>query len=371
MVARPAPLEARRDGSATASGLLGEIDRALAKAAREVRLLAAVTPENLAEQRARIAGDLGRGDARAPRFTYARADRTEVLRSLDAILRSAATAFHPRLAEVYVARIEELVLEARIAEAAGSPRLGELARARFAGGDAEAAVRASELAAEWLKLAQGPASPGTLSDADEPGSLLSMMRREVGARRLPYAVETSGALLCRAATGERTIWVSRGKLLTEEETRRTVVHEIEGHAMPRVRAASRSPIFAIGTARGTDDQEGFALLAEERAGAMGPRRRRELAARHRAVEEMCNGAGFADVARDLVREHGLSLESALDVTERAFRGSDGRGPGLGRERVYIGAWLRVSAHLLRRPDDESVLASGQVALSWIGALSSP
>ena len=78
-----------------------------------------------------------------------------------------------------------------------------------------------------------------------------------------------------------------------------------------------------------------------------------------------------EVARDRVREHGFSTESALDGTERAFRGSDGRGPGLGRERVYIGAWFRVRAHLARRPDDESVLRSGQVAVSWILALSEP
>src|SRR5580692_11211210 len=217
MLARPAPAEAPREGSAIASGSFGEIDRALAKAAREVRLLAAVTPANLAEQRARIARDLERGDASAPRFTYARADRKEVLRSLDAIRDVARRALPPRLAEVYLARIEELVLEARIAEAAGSPTLGALARVRFAGGDAETALRASELAAEWLELPHGPPCPAIPSDADDPGSLLLTMRREVGARRLPYAVETSGSLLCRAATGERTIWVSRGKLLTEEE----------------------------------------------------------------------------------------------------------------------------------------------------------
>jgi hypothetical protein len=360
---------ATREGTATPASGVGELDRALARAAREVRLLAAMTPQNLAEQRARLARDLGRGATAAPRFAYAGADRTEVRRALEAMAHLASRVVEPPLAHVYLARIEELALEARIAEAAGTPRLGELARSRFAEDDAKSALLASDLAAEWLRLPSQVASEArTHSDAEVEGSLLSMMRREVGARRLPFAVETSASLLSRAATGERTIWVSRGKLLTEEEARRTVLHEIEGHALPRVRAASRRPIFSIGTARGADDQEGFALRVEERAGAMGSGRRRELGARHWAVERMSAGADFADVARALVREHDIAPDSALDVTERAFRGSDGRGPGLGRERVYIGAWLRVSAHLARRPTDEAVLASGQVAVHWIPAL---
>jgi hypothetical protein len=331
-------------------------------------LLAAVTPDNLLEQRALLAREFGRGAAASPRFTYARADRSDVRRALDAIAR-AVRAFPPRIAELYLARIDELALEARIAEAAGTRRLGELARARYEGSEARTAVRAHELAAEWLALPPARSASRTQSDADEPGSLFSRMRAAVGARRLPFTVLVSSSLSSRAATGERTIWVSRGKLLSEEEARRTVVHEIEGHAMPRVRAASRRPIFSIGTARGADDQEGFALLTEERAGAMGPSRKRELGARHWAVEQMGAGAGFADVVLGLVREHGVPCDGALDVAERAFRGSDGSGPGLGRERVYVAAWLRVGARLARRPEDEPILTSGQVGVDWIDVLS--
>jgi len=371
MLARPEAEETHGHGSAFARAGASEIDRALAGAARSVRLLAAVTPDNLAEQRAVLERNLVRGAATVPRFTYPRVDRTEVRRALEAIERAVRRALDPVLAEVYLARVDELALEARIAEAVGTSALGDLARARFADGDGKAAHRAHELALEWLRVPSQRPSPRTRSDASVPGSLLSMMRREVGARRLPFAVETSASLLSRAATGERTIWVSRGRLLTAEEARRTVLHEIEGHALPRARAASRAPIFSIGTARGADDQEGFALLTEERAAAMGPGRRRELGARHWAVEQMSDGADFAEVARDLVREHGLSSETALDVTERAYRGSDGRGPGLGRERVYIGAWLRVAAHLALRPEDESLLRTGQVAVRWIAALSGP
>jgi len=93
-----------------------------------------------------------------------------------------------------------------------------------------------------------------------------------------------------------------------------------------------------------------------------------LAARHRTVEAMLSGATFADAATSLVRDHGLDVADAVLVAERAFRGGNGLAPGLGRERVYLEAFVRVRAHLAARPDDEPVLSSGQVALDAIPAL---
>jgi hypothetical protein len=148
-----------------------------------------------------------------------------------------------------------------------------------------------------------------------------------------------------------------------------VLHEIEGHARPRARSLqASSALFAAGTARGIDDQEGRALLLEERAGLLGPRRRRQLAARHRAVEAMLDGASFAEVARSLVDSHGLDAAEAVVVAERAFRGSDGERPGLGRERVYLECFVRVRAHLASRPEDERLLEAGQVAIDAVEAL---
>jgi hypothetical protein len=364
------PLGARPEpGSRTAAG--ASLERALAQAAREVRLLAAVTPVNLAEERERLARELGRGRPPIPRYVYAPAQRTELRRLLAALSERVDDVAPASLARAYAARIDELDLEARIAEAAGSRRIGVLCRARFDEKDKDVAREAHDRADEWLALRSelsGELPEKIPSDSPDPASLLSAMRRAIGAARLPFAVEVSEALSSRAATGERTLWVARGRLLTARETRRTVVHEIEGHALPRVRSASKPPIFSIGTAKGTDDQEGFALLAEERDGGLDDERRHEIAARHRAVEQMALGASFAEVTLALTTEHGIAPEAALGIAERAFRGSDGKTPGLGRERVYLGAWLRVRAHLERHPEDEEVLASGQIALSVVREL---
>jgi hypothetical protein len=347
------------------------LDRGLGQAVREVRLLLAVTPRNLTEERERLRRELADGRAPVPRYEYVPAKRTELRRLLESLAARVHNAVPKSLANTYEARIAELDLEARIAEASGSARLGMLSSARFDEEDPVFAGESLSLSRKWIGLRPSePDEPARTipSDSSDPDSLASAMRAAIGAARVPFVVEISETLASRAATGERTIWIAQGRPLTLAETRRTVVHEIEGHVLPRVRASKRAPIFALGTARGSDDQEGLALVAEDRAGWLDERRQRELAARHLSTLRMTAGATFADVATALVKEYGFSRDDALGIAERAFRGSDGKTPGLGRERVYLGAWLRVRAHLARRPEDLELLGSGQVAVKEIEAL---
>jgi hypothetical protein len=70
-----------------------------------------------------------------------------------------------------------------------------------------------------------------------------------------------------------------------------------------------------------------------------------------------------------VREHGLDVLQAVVIAERVFRGGDGVRPGLGRERVYLEALVRVRSHLDARPEDEAVLAMGQVSVEAAPSLS--
>ena len=209
------------------------------------------------------------------------------------------------------------------------------------------------------------------SDSTAEGSLLVRMREEIGRLKLPFAVVVQPSLSALAATGERHVLVAANRLVTREDVERTVMHEIEAHAIPRTRAISaKLAIFQIGTARGIDDQEGLALVLEERGNFLAPRRKRELAARHLAVEAMDGGATFADAVSALIKEHGISVREAVLVGERAFRGGDGTSAGLGRERIYLEAFLRVRAHLEKRPTDEGVMTSGQVGLDAIETLAS-
>jgi hypothetical protein len=354
------------------------IEHLIVRAAREVQLLAALTPVEAHGERQRLVVELGQGRRASPRWVYAPVSHAPLRRALDAAETALARSADP-LHALYLARVRELSIEAALCAAAGTGDVAALARERFAASDPGPSRDASRLCAAWL--AEAPVRAGgrpLASDDPDPRSLLSQMRSAVGRLRLPFAVVTQPSLAALAATGEQVILVAPGRLVHEEDAARTVLHEVEGHACPR--ALSRgAPLGLIraGTACGVDDQEGRALALEERAGLLGARRRRQLAARHRAVEAMLDGASFADVARTLVDAHGLETLDAVVIAERAFRGGDGTRPGLGRERVYLESFVRVRAHLAARPDDERIMAMGQVAVgavdvlrAWLQGLSS-
>ena len=97
-----------------------------------------------------------------------------------------------------------------------------------------------------------------------PGSLLTRMREEVGRLWLPFAVVVQPSLAALAATGERHILVAAGADARWEDVERTVVHEIEAHALPRSRATQLGSACSARDREGSDHQEGFALALEER-----------------------------------------------------------------------------------------------------------
>jgi len=349
-------------------------ERLLSEAVRTVRLLGSVVPRNAAQERARLVAAFEAGGSASPRWSYARTDHTSLRKALAAAAHRLGAEPHP-IAQLYAARARELEIEAALASEAGTNVLGALARARFRSLSPQAAGEATILARKWIAegreaLASEPAPSELLtSDSTEKGSLLTRMREEVGRLQLPFAVVVQPSLAALAATGERHILVAAGRRTTRDDVERTVMHEIEAHAIPRHRASlARLALFQIGTARGIDDQEGLAIVLEDRGNFLSPRRKRELAARHLAVEAMDGGATFTDAVSALVKEHGLLPSEAVLVGERAFRGGDGVAPGLGRERIYLEAYLRVKHHLDRKPTDEGVLTSGQVSLDAISVL---
>jgi len=345
------------------------VDKLLVRAARDIQLLAATSPVDAAAERARLVHELRAGRTASPRWTYAPAAHDELRRALEAAERVLAAEVPSPLATVYLDRVRELAAEAALCAAAGTPAVAGLASERFGAPGPQVQREASSICASWLAQPAPSEEPQLPSDSPDPRSLLSRMRAEVGRLRLPFTVVVQPSLAPLAATGEHVILVASGRPTSDQDVERTVLHEIEGHVRPRVRAQAASQVlFRVGTARGTDHQEGRALLLEERASLLGPRRRRQLAARHRAVEAMLGGASFAEVAATLVGEHGVRVEDAVVCTERVFRGSDGQRPGLGRERVYLESFVLVRAHLATRPQDERVMEAGQVSVEAIDAM---
>jgi hypothetical protein len=331
---------------------------------RELRLLGAATPVNAREERERLGRAFAAGREAVPRWMYFAHDVRTIQQRLGAI--------RTRAPELVRGRIDELLLECRIVRAIGTPAIGALAEARFGPRGDVAAEQVRKLAASWTRNppARGRAETQTVtSDAPSEASLLSRMRAAVRAMSLPFDVIPSPTLSALAATGHRTILVATGREVTDAVARRTVLHEVSGHAAPRARAARMGdPLFTLGTAGGHDDQEGYALVLEERAGCLDSERAFELGARHIAAASMRNGASFVEVVREL-RAIGTDATRAVLFAERAFRGSSGDAPGLGRETIYLEAFVRVKRRLAKHPRDEAILSSGQIgvaALDHIG-----
>ncbi|MGH7285853.1 MAG: tyrosine/phenylalanine carboxypeptidase domain-containing protein, partial [Polyangiaceae bacterium] len=345
------------------------IDEALSRAVSQIQLLAALTPANAIAERARLVACAERGLRLVPAWTYEPASTGDALPLLDATLRALDTLGKGALVDVYRERAEELVLEAELVHAAGTPAVSTLAAKRFAPHSATSAKAAEDLATAWAREAAEERGARVVSDSDHPRSLLSMLKREVGRRALPFRVVLHPSLSSLAATGDGVILVTSGREISEEATLRTTLHEIEGHALPRTRAQKQTlGIFRIGTARGVDEQEGLALVIEERAGFLVGARRRDLALRTKAVVAMRGGADFGDVASLLIAEHTAPPEEAIVIAERIFRGSDGKRSGLGRESVYLESFVTIAETLKNKPDREIVLASGQVSAAAAGVL---
>jgi hypothetical protein len=189
------------------------------------------------------------------------------------------------------------------------------------------------------------------------------MRRAVGERRLPFRVLVRPALLAAAATGDSVILVRGGASYCEREVRRIVEHEVVGHAMPRAQAQCEElGLFALGTAGGSDDEEGRALLAELRAGCLGEHRKAELGCRHLAALAVREGADWVQTVR-LLRSCGAGLERALTVAARVHRGG-----GLAREVVYLNALSRVVRAFDADPSIETWLERGRIAVGAVPLL---
>lgn len=321
-------------------------------------LLAKTTPTNVDAEIVRLTTAAEQRQFPHPQFVYAsREDDTrEMLRRLtEAIPKTEETRALRR-------RADELMLEVQLAEAVGSPAFGALADARFAC-DESASREARALADVWILCADDDEGIRILSDSAEESSLFSQMTRAVRMHSPSHRVVLRGDMAALAATGDEYVYVARDRELTAATARRVVVHEVQGHVVPRVRAAAQhDDLGRVGTYRGEDTQEGYALLCEEREDALQPHRKRELAERHLACAWMLDGADFPDVVERLVTRHTTPPARAVRIATRTFRGSDGTCKGLGRERVYLPYYLLVREHLAKRPEDELRLTSGQRAL---------
>ncbi len=349
--------------------------RLVRAAEQSAAVLDRARPENLRAEQARVLDAWRRGERAVPEWRYAeRRDDLDGLRSTLERFAAAAEICGP-WGRLFAERATELSLEVALAAAIGTARVGEAARLRYPlAGDAD-----ERRAREWAELfCETPpsvsgecADRGAMSDDEnDDESLLSQLRRAVGERRLPFRVEVRPGLVCRAVVGDGFIAIRPGVRLSRAATKRLVVHEVDGHALPRHRAAhDELALLCAGTAGSGADEEGRALLLEKRAGVFDDERCFELGLRHLGALAVRDGAEWPDLV-DLCLGRGASLGTAIDVAARVSRGMPRRGGGmsrphgggLGRELTYLPALSRVESAFAQRPWMETWFEQGRVSV---------
>jgi hypothetical protein len=340
---------------------LERAERLLRRAEQTIRLLDRLVPTNLVPERERLRRALEAGRVAEPRFEYAAAPEVEALRPFLSSLASTLYGSGP-VGQLYAERASELELEAALVTSAGRREFLTLARTRHAPEGLASRAETDELVAAWL----GEAEPQRESDAetrraDDEGdrrSLLSLLRAQVGALRVPVRIELRPGLPSVAAAGDGFVAIRPEARLSQLEAERIACHELLAHVLPRLCARREAlGIFRVGCRGSGDEEEGRALLLEERAGFLGAARRRELSLRHRSALLMHEGASWSDVVRWLETEH-VARERAMELGLRVARGG-----GLGREVVYIPAYIRLSRELSREPALERFFERGRVTVA--------
>jgi len=337
---------------------LRDLDGALQRAENAIALLDRCRPRNLTAVFEQLCCDWKRGDRRAPRLEYPRTRPPSGLCDALERLEAAAVRAGPWGA-LYAERARELIREARIAETLPGPDARVWAAQRFAVSADVHAARAETWSRQWCQDAPDPPSDLRCASDDDrdPGSLISVLGRMLGAERLAFRVDAIAELASVAATGDGVILVRAGWRGRPRDVKRVAVHEVYGHALPRHRArGARFGLYRTGTAGGSDDEEGRALLLERRAGLMDAHRRAELGRRHLAAVSVGQGASFVETG-ELLLAMGTPLEEALRITARVHRGG-----GLAREIVYLPALSRVRTALAEEPELERWLERGRIGV---------
>lgn len=341
-------------------------------AERRIALLDACVPRNAAAERERVVAAWEAGRPSLPRWVLpVRNGLGEVRRRLADVARQSLRE-HPHGA-LFAERAAELELEGALVEARGSPELPRLCRLRYPVTEREAAW-AAELGAAWLdSISRAP--PEEEVERVTPEALVVALRERIAATGLAARVELRGDLTAPVAVGEDVVFVAENGALRRDQIERMVLHEIEGHLVPRLAARREaSGLFRVGSAGAGEDEEGRALLLEERAGhwatgtERGDVRRWELALRHRAAVAARAGADFVEIMRLLI-DLGEGPRRAYRISERVLRGG-----GLAREIAYLPALKRVRAAFEERPELEGWMRRGRISVAaarWLDGCVGP
>ncbi|BAN46182.1 flavohemoglobin expression-modulating QEGLA motif protein [Metapseudomonas resinovorans] len=331
---------------------LVELDAALPRLARKIRVLEAIAwPDGIEE---RFLADWRAGHPRLPEVRLEPRDHYAEINALET-LAGQCDEGHPA-GTFLAATARSYACAGRMLGGIGTPAFSEYSSRLYQRPDHyyERQRMTPLVAARFfldttdalLDNRSIPATEATIPAED----FAAWMRTEVDAFFGPDQVKVvvDPDLASKAIAGATRIRLRASARFSELDKAQLLQHEAFVHVATALngRAQPHLTSLALGSPRTTQTQEGIAMLAELLTGSIDIQRLRRVALRVVAVQQALDGADFIEVFQGFL-DAGQSEEESFRSTQRVFRGADVRGGGaFTKDACYVIGMLGV--HTLLR-----------------------
>jgi len=331
---------------------LGDWDRRLVAAAKDVKVLSAIAwPEGVVE---RFVAGAERGEPQLPEPPRPTKSLRVQQQALEELAREIdrgdpAGRFLADTAESYA-------LAARLLSSAGTPEFRAVSLALYgAPKDVPVGHTLCPLEAAQNLIGQSEAlkAAGAVRKTDiclTPEYVRDVLGRRFAAFFGPdetVEVQIDPGLASKAAAGAKRVRIRSGTCFSEADVEQLAQHEGFVHSATVLNGRRQPVLTALGLSspRTTFTQEGIATFAELATHAMDLDRLRRIAIRIEAVDMALEGADYIEVYEH-VQSRGQSPIESAQTAMRVFRGGDVRGGvAFTKDVVYLNGLIAVSTFL--------------------------
>ena len=326
---------------------LTELDTALPKLARKIRVLNALAWPQGEEERFLAGWRAGR-----PALPEVKLEPIDYRAQVDALegLAGKCDSGHPAGAFV-AATARSYATAGRMLGAIGTPAFADFSSQLYGRPDfyyerqkmtaADAASFFLETTDALLDSQHIPPTVADISAQDFAAWMQPELDRFFGSGVVSVVLDEE--LAAKAIAGATKIRLRAGALFSELDKDQLLHHEAFVHVatMQNGMAQTNLTCLGLGAPRTTPTQEGIAMLAELLTGSIDIQRLRRIALRVVAVKQALDGADFIEVFRGFLAA-GQSEEESFRSTQRVFRGADVRGgSAFTKDACYLTGLIQV------------------------------